>query len=231
MTLAGSLAYDSYSASSSVITLENKKTITPTDDGVTLLVALNMDASAQPQVDTITISNTLPVANCYYRVLIDDYTTNAAQMFVYFYDTASTDTSSTIAAALAALINSNRVNRPDVSAVATTNTIAVSSMLPGTNGAFTSTVTCKAASDGSDVSGSPISKTTANGSGTGRVRSVGVVTVEMLPTASTSTSPSFPEFRLSGTWYNGAASPTTQSSIPSTKFTGPLSLDALRNVV
>lgn len=226
---AGSLTYTSFSSTSSSISLENAKTITPTDDGATMLFQFNMDATAQPQVDTITIG-TLPGANVYYQVTIDDYTANAAQTVTYFYATASSDTAAIIAARLAALINAATANRPQVWAVASTNTIAVTSLLPGTNGAFTLTVACKVAATGGDQSGSPITTASTPGSGTGRLRSVALLTVEILPSSSTSTSPSFPEINLSATWYNGANPAVTQSTLPVTRFTGPLSIDALRAV-
>lgn len=234
MTSGGSLQYTNFTATQSTITLENAKTITPTDDGVTVLFRLNMDATAQPQIDTITINTTLPASDSYYRVTIDDYTTNTAQNFSYFYAAASADTAAIIAANLAALINASTPNRPDVYAVVKaapdTNQIDIISLLPGTNGAFTSTVACLAAASGSAQSGSPITKAVANGSGTGKVRSVALVTCELLAGTATANSPSFPQIQLSGTWYNGATPAVSQSTITATQFSGPLSFDALRAV-
>lgn len=231
MSLAGTLPYTAFSTSSSSVTLENRKVLTPTDDGVTLLYQLNMDATSQPQVSTVTINATMPVADCYYRVTIDDYTANAAQISTLFFATASALTAPDVAARLAALINAATPNRPDVSAVASTNTVVVTSMLAGTNGAFTVTVECLQASNGSAVSGSPITQaTTTAASGTGRNRSVMLFTFEIGASTSTANSPAAPELQISGVWYNGAAVPVTQSTVPVTRLTGPLSFDALRAV-
>lgn len=230
---AGSLTYNSYAATATEITLENAITTTPTDDGVTVLVKLNLDPSAQPQTDTVTIASTLPSGDSYYRITIDDYTANAAQTFTYLYKTTSADTNLTIAAKLAALINAALPNRPDVSAKtqadANANKIDIVSQFPGTGGAFTSTVECFDAATNAAASGSPITKTSVAGSGTGKMRSIVQFTAEMQSTDSSSSYSSYPELRLTGTWYNGASPAVAQSAI-SAKYTGPLSLDALRAV-
>lgn len=234
MASAGTLSYTAYSSSQSTVQLENVKSVTFGDDTITGLFQLNMDATAQPQVDTITISSTLPGADVYYRVTIDDYTVNTAQTFTYFFDTASTDDEEVIAARLAALINASTPNRPQVSAKVkdspNANQIDVSSLLPGTNGAFTLTVEALNAADNTAASGTPITNNSVAGSGTGRLRSVVQFSVELATSTATSSTPSNPELRVSGTWYNGADPAVSQSTISSTKFTGPLSLDALRAV-
>lgn len=234
MASAGTITFDTFSSNATEVTLENSKTITPTDDGVTVLLKLNLDATAQPQVDEITINSTLPGADAYYLVTIDDYTANAAQTFTYFYDTASADTAPMIAARLAALINAAITNRPEVSAKVQSspndNKINVSSLLPGTNGAFTLTVSCLNASDNTAASGTPITKTSTAGTGTGKLRSIVQFTVEMVATESSANSMSYPELNLSGTWYNGEDPAVTQSTISTSQFTGPLPFDTLLTV-
>jgi len=231
---AGTVTYSSYSSSANQISLENEVNITPVNGGATVLLKLNLDATAQPQTDVVTISATLPGSDTYYQVTIDDYTTNAAQTFTYLYKSSSSDTAPIIAASLAALINAATPNRPDVSAkpqaASNANKIDVVSQLPGTNGAFTLTVAALVASTNAAATGTPISTATTAGTGTGKMRSILEFTAAVVPTPSTAQFVSYPELQITGSWYNGANPAVLQSSISLTQFTGPIPLDTLRNV-
>lgn len=225
MSTVSNLSYDSYAATATPITLEKEARVTTTTSDVAIEYWVNLDSSAQPQVETITVQNTLPVADAYFKVSINGATDD--QTYTYFYATSSSDTSSTIATRLARMINTN----DDVSAVASTNTVVLTSTVPGTAGAFVVSVSCVAAADNSSVSSKIAATTTTAASGTGKVRKIFSGTISLAATTATSTSSSYPELRLSsGTWFNGANPAVSQSTISTARYTGPLTLDALRDV-
>jgi len=224
MPTAASLAYNSVSTVQTPITLETEHRVTQDSTTKDTIIEqwVNLDKDAQPQVETVTITTSVPVADCYFRVAIDGPTAGADRVYLYEFLTASGDTAPTIAARLAELIDQS----VDVSAVAVTNTIVITSVLPGTNGAFTATVDCRKKSDDTTISSKIATATTTAASGTGKVRKIAQFALRLA-----SSSSGAPELQVrDGVWYNGAASPVSVQQFGPIPFSGPTTLDALRAV-
>lgn len=220
----GSNSYTATTTNTATVTLENESRVSQTGSDTKVEFWYNLDATAQPEVRTISINATEPVADAYYVVTVDGPTTD--RTYTYSYDSASADTEVTIAARLAEIINLH----PDVAAVVGTggasNTIIVTSVLPGTNGAFTLAVDCLAASNGTTVA-SKISETqTAAASGTGKVRKLQECVI-----GTTILSTGYPAMQIKETaFYDGAASPASVSTIATQNLTHPRTMDTLRTV-
>lgn len=224
MPTAGSFTYNSVTTSTTAISLEKETRfswVNATTDRVELWV--NADKDAQPQVETLTVDNVLPVSDAYYRIAIAGPTVAENMVYVVEFLTAESGvTSSTIATRIARLIDIH----PDVSAVASGNTVVITSVLPGTNGNFTATPSCLQKSNNSAISSKITTATTQTASGTGKVRKWAQFDLEVGVNAN-----ALPEITVkTGIWYNGAASPSTQGTFGPLTMSGPLTADALRAV-
>lgn len=218
MAVAGSLTYNSTVTTVQALTLENERRWTPNTAPNTDRTEffLNLDKDAQPQIDTITVDATLPAVNAYYVVTIAGPATTGA--YTYRFLTASGDTDAIIETRLAQLINLH----PEVTAAIDAGNIKVTSLLPGTNGAFTTTVECFNAATGAAIAGE-ITVTSVAGTGTGKVRKIGEFNLEMLVDASGA-----PQVRATGTWFNGAAPPVAANTFGPTPYSAPKKVDDYR---
>lgn len=219
------LTYTAITTSTASVSLEVEARVVPIAGGANVRVEhwVNLDATSEPQVETITVSQAnLPVADAHYQVSIDG-PTGAARVFSWFFDSSETPTEDDVAAALAELINLH----PDVMAVqggtGVENTVVVTGVTPGTTGAFTCTVTCLSLSNGSAVSNAISRTTTTAASGTGKVRKLAQLTI----------APAIDDnrkFTVQATgisFFDGAASPTAVNTT-SGSFTHPQTMDAIR---
>jgi hypothetical protein len=219
------LTYTAITTSTSSVSLEVEARVVPIAGGANVRVEhwVNLDATSEPQVETITVSQAnLPVADAHYQVSIDG-TTGAARVFSWFFDASETPTEDDVAAALAELINLH----PDVMAVqggtGVENTVVVTGVTPGTTGAFTCTVTCLSLSNGSAVSNAISRTTTTAASGSGKVRKLAQLTIAPDIDANR-------KFTVQATgisFFDGAASPTAVNTT-SGSFTHPQTMDAIR---
>lgn len=216
---AGSNTYTATSTATATITLENESRVSfPDGSDVMIEGWWNLDRDADPEIQTISIDG-VPVADAYIWVTIAGPI--VTKRFTLYYDAIAGMTAAQVATELAMLINLHT----DVTAQATDNNIIVTSVLPGTNGAFTPTVGCNAAADDSAVSGILSVTQTAEATGTGKVRKLldALFELEIVN--------GFPALRL-GTvrFFNGAIAPAPagQQNIP--PLTHPQRMDFLRNV-
>jgi hypothetical protein len=219
------LTYTAITTSTSSVSLEVEARVVPIAGGANVRVEhwVNLDATSEPQVETITVSQAnLPVADAHYQVSIDG-TTGAARVFSWFFDASETPTEDDVAAALAELINLH----PDVMAVqggtGVENTVVVTGVTPGTTGAFTCTVTCLSLSNGSAVSNAISRTTTTAASGSGKVRKLAQLTIAPDIDANR-------KFTVQATgisFFDGAASSTAVNTT-SGSFTHPQTMDAIR---
>ena len=219
------LTYTAITTSTSTVSLEVEARVVPIAGGANVRVEhwVNLDATSEPQVETITVSQAnLPVADAHYQVSIDG-PTGAARVFSWFFDSSETPTEDDVAAALAELINLH----PDVMAVqggtGVENTVVVTGVTPGTTGAFTCTVTCLSLSNGSAVSNAISRTTTTAASGSGKVRKLAQLTIAPDIDANR-------KFTVQATgisFFDGAASPTAVNTT-SGSFTHPQTMDAIR---
>lgn len=221
MSAAGNITYDSVTTTTAELTLENERrwvgnSALNTDKTE---FYLNLDKDAQPQIDTISVAASLPASDAYYKVTIAGVTTT--RTFIYAYLTASTDTDATIEARLAELINLH----PDVSAVIDGGNVKVTSLVPGTNGAFTTTVDCLNVGTNATIA-SKITATSVAGTGTGKVRKIADISVELRVDSSGS-----PQLRVTGNWYSGAAVPVLANAFGPNPFSAPKKMDDYRVVV
>lgn len=219
------LSYSATTTTTATVSLEvETRVIAQTGADYKLETWYNLDATAEPQVDTVTVSQAnLPAADAYYTVTIDGITGGARQ-FTWFYDQSTTPSEDDVAAALAELVNLH----PDVSAVqggtGAEETVIVTSNVPGTGGAFTLTVGCLQASDNSSLGTAISTTTTTSASGTGLVRKITEVVVG--PSIDANKKPVFSV--KSGSHFDGAASPTAVSAISAAPFTHPQTMDFIR---
>lgn len=219
------LTYTAITTSTASVSLEVEARIVPIAGGANVRVEhwVNLDATSEPQVETITVSQAnLPVADAHYQVSIDG-PTGAARVFSWFFDATATPDEDDVAAALAELINLH----PDVMAVqggaGVENTVVVTAVNPGTAGAFVCTVTCLALADGSTVSSAIATTTTTAGSGDGKVRKLAQLTIAPSIDANR-------KFTVQATgisFFDGAASPVAVNTT-SGSFTHPQTMDAIR---
>ncbi|MEY3298723.1 MAG: hypothetical protein RLZZ597_1983 [Cyanobacteriota bacterium] len=219
------LTYTAITTSTSSVSLEVEARVVPIAGGANVRVEhwVNLDATSEPQVETITVSQAnLPVADAHYQVSIDG-PTGAARVFSWFFDASETPTEDDVAAALAELINLH----PDVMAVqggtGVENTVVVTGVTPGTTGAFTCTVTCLSLSNGSAVSNAISRTTTTAASGSGKVRKLAQLTIAPDIDANR-------KFTVQATgisFFDGAASSTAVNTT-SGSFTHPQTMDAIR---
>jgi len=219
------LTYNSITTSTASVSLEVEARIVPIAGGANVRLEhwVNLDATSEPQVETITVSQAnLPVADAHYQVSIDG-PTGAARVFSWFFDATATPDEDDVAAALAELINLH----PDVMAVqggtGVENTVVVTAVNPGTAGAFVCTVTCLALADGSTVSSAIATTTTTAGSGDGKVRKLAQLTIAPSIDANR-------KFTVQATgisFFDGAASPVAVNTT-SGSFTHPQTMDAIR---
>lgn len=225
---AGTLTYNSTVKTVEQISLEVESRVYQEGTLSRIEVWMNLDKAAEAQIDVVAIAPTLPDDDSYFKVTVAGPTTT--KTYVLEYLDASTVTATAIAADLAALVNLH----PDVAASprtgANANSFSVQSVLPGANGAFVLELECVKQTDNSAIAGK-ITSTSTPGTGTGKVRKVGEVEISVQASQSGETSPSYPEIRLAnGKWFNGAATPAQASPFGPAKFTGTVSIDALRNV-
>lgn len=219
------LSYSAVTTSTATVSLEVESRVVPVPGGANYTIEhwVNLDATAEPQVETITVSQAnLPAADAHYQVTIDG-PTGAARVFSWFYDFSATPTEDDVAAALAELINLH----PDVSAVqggtGAEDTVIATATLPGTAGAFTCTVDALLLSDGSSVASAISTTTTTAGSGDGKVRKLAQATIAPGIDANKKFT-----INLTGvSFFDGAASPTADSTTSSV-FTHPKTMDAIR---
>lgn len=222
MTTIGSLSYNETSTVSTPITLERQLRYSHLSSTVEQIEFwANADATSEPQVETITIS-ALPVSNAYLRVEVDGPTVTG-QAAVYLVEVITSEgslTTAKLATRLAKILDSH----PDINAVASTNTVALTAAAPGTNGAFTVTVSCLKASDNTTISSIIATATTTAASGTGKVRKWGQFELAVVVD-----SDGKPQFKIqNGVWYSGAASPASAGNFGPFPFSGPLTCAALR---
>ena len=221
------LSYDAVNTSTATVSLEVETRVIPIAGGASFRLEnwVNLDATAEPQVETITVDGgNLPGADAHYQVTIDG-PTGDARVFSWFYDASATPTANDVAAALAELVNLH----PDCSAVqggtGVENTVIVTAVAPGTAGAFTCAVDALLLADGSSAAGPAISTTTTTaGSGDGKVRKLSELTVGPAINANKR----FEIQVTAGSFFDGAASPTTVSTGSTATFTHPNSMDAIR---
>lgn len=223
MSNVGSVLYSSSTTTTMDVTLQTSTVFSQAANGndvVEKFINLNPDAVAQ--VETITITTSVPVVDSYFRVAIDDVGTANDRVYTLEFLTASGLTAPQIASRLAELINTN----PDLRAVAVTNTIVITGATPGAStGAFTCTVGCFAKTDNSAVAGKIATVTTTPASGTGKVRKLAKFEVQLASNNGT------PELRVvSGIWYNGAEPGVQSSAFGPIPFTSSLKYDTLRQV-
>jgi hypothetical protein len=219
------LTYNSITTSTASVSLEVEARIVPIAGGANVRLEhwVNLDATSEPQVETITVSQAnLPVADAHYQVSIDG-PTGAARVFSWFFDATATPTEDDVAAALAELVNLH----PDVMAVqggtGAEDTVIVTAVNPGTAGAFVCTVTCLALADGSTLGTAISTTTTTAGSGDGKVRKLSELTIAPSIDANR-------KFTVQATgisFYDGAASPVAVNTT-SGSFTHPQTMDAIR---
>lgn len=219
----GSLNYDSQATVTTPITLENERRFVPAiaanQDRVEFW--LNLDKDAQPQVDTLTIDEALPIEDAYYIVTVAGPTTT--KTFTRFYDSASADTADTIAADLAALVSMHPEVEAAQGGTGADNTVVVTASLPGTNGAFTTTVDCLAAATNSTIA-SEITMNSVAGTGTGKLRKVAQLQL-MLKTQDGS-----PAIEITGSWFDGAAVPVVATNFPGITGKSSKKMDAYREM-
>jgi hypothetical protein len=221
------LGYNETSTSTTAITLENEFLVTSNSDGNGVVIEnfLNMNNDAVPQKDEITIASGLPAADSYFMVTIAGPTSTETKP--YFFDQSGADTNNTIAAKLAALINTH----PDVVAKvnsSTANQIDVFSNTPGTGGAFTTTVDCLTASNNtSDTGKITLSAEAVAASGTSKRRKASQLTI----TLGVNTDGKL-RYTIVPVWYNGANPPvqTSGGTSASATITGPTAMSELRGV-
>jgi hypothetical protein len=219
------LTYTAITTSTASVSLEVEARIVPIPGGANVRVEhwVNLDATSEPQVETITVSQAnLPVADAHYQVSIDG-PTGPARVFSWFYDATATPTEDDVAAALAELVNLH----PDVMAVqggtGAEDTVVVTGVIPGTAGAFTCTVVCLALADGSTVTNAISRSTTTAASGDGKVRKLAQLTIAPAIDANR-------KFTVQATgisFFDGAASPTAVNTTNGS-FTHPQTMDAIR---
>jgi hypothetical protein len=219
------LTYTAITTSTASVSLEVESRIVPIAGGANVRLEhwVNLDATSEPQVETITVSQAnLPVADAHYQVSIDG-PTGAARVFSWFFDVSDTPDEDAVAAALAELINLH----PDVMAVqggaGAENTVIATAVNPGTTGAFTCTATCLSLSNGSAVSNAISRTTTTAASGSGKVRKLAQLTIAPDIDANR-------KFTVQATgisFFDGAASPTAVNTT-SGSFTHPQTMDAIR---
>lgn len=220
------LSYTATTTSTATVSMEVEARVVPVAGGANYTIEhwFNLDAAAEPQVETITVSQVnLPAADAHYQVSIDG-PTGAARVFTWFYDFSATPSEDDIAAALAELINLH----PDVAAVqggtGAEDTVIITATLPGTAGAFTCTVDVLLLADGSSASPAPLSTTTTTAaSGEGKVRKLGQLTIA----PAIDSNKKFTINANSVTFYDGAATPVSVNTTSGT-FTHPQTMDAIR---
>lgn len=221
------LTYTAVTTTTASVSLEVESRVAPVAGGADYKLEywVNLDATSEPQIDTVTVSQAnLPSADAHYQVTIDG-PTGGARVFSLFYDQSAAPSESDIAADLAELVNLH----PDIAAgqggTGAEDTVICTANIPGTDGAFTLTVDCLLLSDG--TSASPVAISTANtamASGTGQVRKLSEVTVGPVIDANKKLAVQV----KSGNHFNGGASPTSVSTISSSSFTHPSTMDAIR---
>lgn len=164
---------------SETFSLETEFRTALSDTGLlTTEIWANTDKDAESQVETITIAPTLPTVDALYRVKVEGPT--VSQEFSYVYLTSSSATASTIAAFFAQVIDTH----PEVSAKNATNTAVITSVVPGTNGSVTYTVSCSELSNNSAIASKITATQTTAASGTGKLRKLMAVQLEMGSTLS-----------------------------------------------
>ena len=220
------LTYTAITTSTASVSLEVEARIVPIAGGANVRLEhwVNLDATSEPQVETITVSQAnLPVADAHYQVSIDG-PTGSARVFSWFFDATATPDEDDVAAALAELVNLH----PDVMAVqggtGAENTVVVTAVNPGTGGVFTCTVTCLALADGSTVSNAIATTTTTAAVGEGKVRKLAQLTIAPNIDANR-------KFTVQATgisFFDGATSPVAVNTT-SGSFTHPQTMDAIRS--
>lgn len=222
MPTNGLLTYQSESLVLNTIVLETETRYSKFDANTDRLeIWVNLDKDAQPQIETITIAPTLPVTDCYYRVEVAAAGTDSDRVYLYEFDSAGTDTAATIAAKLAELVDSNKA----VSAAASTNTIVLTAVEPGTVGVFTVTVACLDKANDTPIASQISTATTQAATGTAKFRKLAAANLVLEPSTAKTL-----QIKITGQWFDGTVTANVANQFGPLPITGQVKLDALRAV-
>lgn len=160
---------------------------------------VNMNDDAVAQVNTVTIASPVAAADSYYTVKITGVSTTTT--FAFLSLAADVNSVTTIAANLAALVNTH----PEVVATNASGVITITGVVPGA--AFTVAVDCRVkASDTQDTGKISTASVTA-ASGTAKSRKMFTAYLDL------SVASNQPRFEAAVTAFDGAASPTIVGSV------------------
>jgi hypothetical protein len=200
-----SISYTQQTTSTQNISLETEVRSFLTAEGhLRVEEWVNLNTVAQPEINTVTIATPLPTNDCNYSIEVIGPT--ETKKYLHQHLTAGSETGSDIAADLATIVSTHA----DVSAVqgTTPNTgdIVITSVLPGTAGGVTVNVACSQLTNNTAITSKIAVAETQAASGTGKLRKIAEVQVEL---ASTGQNPPFPQMIMRGArFFNGAAVPT-----------------------
>jgi hypothetical protein len=224
MPTTGNLSYESKSITTQLISLETELKISQVDGTKNRLEYwVNLDKDAQPQIETVTISDPLPTADCFYRVAIDSPGSTSDRSYLVEMMTSTVGlTAAKIASLIAEVVDTNAA----VSAAATGDMVVITAVEPGTTGAFTVSVSCINRSTGADISNKISTSTTQAASGTARFRKIAKLDI-MLASSLDLT----PELRVvDGIWFDGTVNAAEYGRFGPIPFTGPIAIDKLRSI-
>lgn len=219
----GSSTYDSSQTVQSEVTLEHELAIAQTGSQTFLDGYWNLDATAQPEKRRITIVD-VPSESAFYLVKIESTT---PKTYALYWDAAEPIDEPAIAAELAALCNLS----PDVASVvvgpgADANKIDLTSVLPGTNGAFTLDVSCVSIDGGGSIAAMISEAQQTAASGTGKMRKLLRAEVGLVITPQ-----GYPGVHIKKVeFYNGAASPAVVGGNTLPVLPHNIRMDSLRVV-
>lgn len=177
----------------------------PSGNAILTEVFMTLDPDNVAQVSTVTLS--LGSAGDEYAIAI----AVGADSWVYRHKQTASDTTVSMAAFLAAIINTNT----NVKASASSGVITITSLIPGQ--AFTPTVT------ESTTAGNLVVATPTANAGTALHRKIG----QMIATFSVNNL-GFPQISTSGSWYNGASVPVLQQNFGPLLGVGNATLDSIQ---
>lgn len=219
------LTYTATTTTTSSVSLEVEARVSVAGADVKVEHWYNLDADSEPQVETVTIDQTnLATVDAYYKVTVAGPTVTKTYAYEFDADAIPALTEDDVALELAALVNLHPEVAAAIGSTGFENDIVITGTTPGTAGAFTVTVACVQVSDNSTVSSAISTTTTASASGTGQVRKLGEVTVGPTIDANRKAAIQF----KSGSFFNGAATPVSVQTNPTSSTTHPQTMDTIR---